>query len=465
MAYIVKLGTFAKKKNSTAQPDTSGWASFNSVLKQGSELTNPTLQLRMEESDLVNYNYAYMFGAYYYITSRTMVRNDLAEIKLEKDVLATYKTAIGNSNLYIVRSSVSSDGSIVDNYYPTTAQVDTSFELQDLDTVPLVDFDSGYYLLTVMGIGGGGTASERVYQLTASQLKVMLINLYTNINGFSLSDVVQQIQQKFGGNPQDLISSVVWVPYSFDVSSTSYPVRIGSYDTGVTAPYVKSPTVDLADVYYTIPKHPQASYRGKYLNAAPFSSYSLSLNCGGIIELDSSKLIDKTDIRVRRILDIKGGLLNIVDTGASPDSAMLAKIHGQMGIAISLRGNDNAAGVISGITSTLVNTAALIATGGTSAAAAAIASGIGAVVAAAGSSSNTASGSVSGIEQPGQLSSTFYYVINEDNTNHGRPLCQMQNPANLGGYMVAEKAPLAISCTRPELEEIQRYITTGFYYE
>ena len=66
---------------------------------------------------------------------------------------------------------------------------------------------------------------------------------------------------------------------------------------------------------------------------------------------------------------------------------------------------------------------------------------------------------------PKYFYTTYYNIAPEDNINNGRPLCQMQNPANLGGYMVADKAPLAISCTRPELEEIERYITTGFYYE
>lgn len=465
MAYIVKLGTFAKKKNSTAQPDTSGWASFNSVLKQGSELTNPTLQLRMEESDLVNYNYAYMFGSYYWITSRTMVRNDLAEIKLEKDVMATYKTAIGNSNLYIIRSSVSYNGGIVDNYYPATAHTQITSELQDLDTVPAVDFDSGYYLLTVMGATGtAGTGSEIIYQMSTTEFFVFLLTLFSGINGLQVTDFWNEINKLFGGNPQDLISGCVWVPYPFPYRDRS-KLTIGSYELNITGHVVTKNVIDLATVYYTLPKHPQSSSRGSFLSTAPFTSYTLSLNCGGIIELDSSKLMEKTQIRVRRQLDVKGGLFNIIDTGATADTILLGKIYGQMGVPIDLKGNGTGAVSISSLFSTIGSTAALVASGGTANAIAAVSAGVGTVVSAAGATSNTASGFVAGLDEPGRLTSVFYYAADEDNTNNGRPLCQMQNPANLGGFMIAGKAPLAISCTRPELEEIERYITTGFYYE
>ena len=110
MAYTLRLGTFAKKENSTAQPDVTGWAEFSIVLKHGSDLINPEVTLTASESDVINYNYAYLFGNYYWIIDKTMDRNNLCTLTLKKDVLASYKTAIGQTNMYILRSSAASNG-------------------------------------------------------------------------------------------------------------------------------------------------------------------------------------------------------------------------------------------------------------------------------------------------------------------------------------------------------------------
>lgn len=465
MAYTVKLGTFAKKINSTAQPDMTGWAEFSVVLKQGSELTDPTLQLNVNESDIVNYNYAYIFGSYYWITSRKMVRTDLCELKLEKDVLASYKLEIGSSNLYILRSSVSYDGGIVDNYYPATAHTQITSELQDLDTVPAVDFDSGYYLLTVMGASGSaGTGSEIIYQMSTTEFFVFLLTLFSGINGLQVTDFWNEINKLFGGNPQDLISGCVWVPYPFPYRDRS-SLTIGSYELNITGHVVTKNVIDLADVFYTLPKHPQSSSRGSFLSTAPFTSYTLSLNCGGIIELDSSKLMEKTQIRIRRQLDVKGGLYNIIDTGATADTILLGKIYGQMGVPIDLKGNGTGAVSISSLFSTIGSTAALVASGGAANALAAVSAGVGTVVSAAGATSNTASGFVAGLDDPGRLTSVFYYATDEDNANNGRPLCQVTQPSLLGGYMIAQKPTISISAPLPEQQKISQFLTSGFYYE
>ena len=132
----------------------------------------------MEESDLVNYNYAYMLGSYYWITSRKMVRNDLAEIGLEKDVLATYKTAIGNTNLYIVRSSVTYDGTIKDNMYPMTLRrlIDNQTALIDEDIL----FSQGCYVVTTIGDTAG---SSSLYLMQISEFSSFITSLYAIYGG------------------------------------------------------------------------------------------------------------------------------------------------------------------------------------------------------------------------------------------------------------------------------------------
>lgn len=466
MAYTVKLGTFAKKENSTAQPDVSSWAEYSCTLKHGCSLIDPELTLTISEADVVNYNYCYMLGSYYWIRGKVMERNNLCTITLEKDVLASYKQAIGSSSLYILRSSAQSDGSIVDNYYPPTATMLKTSELQDPDTVPYLNFNTGFYLLTVMGSGTSAGGAEVIYQFTPSQFKQLVAKIFDNINGFNLGDAWNAVAKAFGGNPQELISGAIWVPYSFATDGTTISdVVIGSYHTGIAGIIVKKCSIDLAEFTYTVPKHPQAA-RGSYLNTSPYTYYTLDINCGGMIELDTTKLVDVSSIRVRRCLDIKGQLLTLVDTGAVQNTYLLAKVFGQMGVPISLNGNNSGGSVISGIVSTIGSAAAAIATGGTAAIATAAASGVGTIASAVGgSSSNSSNGAVAGIDKPGRLTSTFYYVTAEDNANNGKPYCVVTTPATLGGYMMAYKAPLSISCTLPELNKIQGFLTGGFYYE
>ena len=467
MAYILKLGTFAKKRNSTAQPDMTGWAEYAVTLKNGSDLVNPSVYLHIPEAEAVNYNYAYMLGSYYYIVQKSMDRKDLCTMQLQKDVLASYKNEIGNSNLYILRSSATYDGSIPDNHYPPTAQSDVSVSFQDIESVPYVDFNTGYYLVSVMGIGNAAGGAEMIFQLSPASFKIMIMNLFTQIGQFTVNDAWNQIAQFFGGNPQELISGVVWVPWGFP-GVDNVDVIIGRYNTDVKGRLVTKSVVDLAEYTHPIPKHPQAADRGEYLNLSPYTYHTLSLNCGGIIELDTTKLVNVDQIRVKRTLNTKGELLTQVFTDAATGSGsyLLAKIFGQMGVPISLNGNNAGSSIVTGVVGTVSAAATAIATGGAGAAASLIGAGLGTVTSAiCGASSNSSSGSVVGLGEQGRLTSIFYYVIDEDRLNNGRPYCKQSTPAALGGYMTAYKAPISISATLPEVDEIQNYLASGFYYE
>ena len=312
MSYKLKLGTFTKYVESTKQPTVTGWTEYDINFKDGTDVVNPTVMLSIAYSTVKAYNYAYMLDRYYWIESMRILRTGLCELKLKTDVLATYKSDIGSASLYILRSSASYNGYIPDTYYQPTANCTTNLQLQDPDTVPVVDFNSGYYLLSVMGsiddndpnttVGG----AEIIYQLTPVQFRKVINKIYNSINGFQLADAVNEVVKAFGGNPQKLISGAVWVPYDFPAVSAN--VVIGSYDTGITAEVVTKNAIDLATFSYTIPKHPKASTKGKYLNTSPFSTYTLGINCGGIIELDSTKLVDVSTIYVYRTLDVKGVL-------------------------------------------------------------------------------------------------------------------------------------------------------------
>lgn len=464
MGYTLKLGTFAKKLNSTAQPDMTGWAVYSVTLKQGSELDKPVLLLNVSEADIINYNYAYIFGNYYWVTARTMVRTDLCQLELKNDVLANHRDAIGNSNLYILRSSVLSDGNIIDNYYPTTGEIYYYHSEDETYTPAWASYGLGQYIVNVLG--GGTTASSTLWKLTPSAFRSFITALYSNIDGWSPADAVAAIKKLVGGSPEKLVSSAMWLPALNFSTGAAENIIVGTWDSGVQGNLISNPIFELSPIALTINKHPQAALRGGFLNLAPYSTYTLTLPIFGSVNIDTTLIKEENTLYVNISVDATTGQAKAqVHAG---NGQIIANLTAQMGSSIPLQGQSNGASIIGGITSTLTGIASAIVSGGAAAPIiGAATAGIGtAVNALTGTSCSMGSeGGALALMIPAQLNSVHLLITDEDNINNGRPLCQITNPALLGGYMQVYKAPLSISAPLPELEEIERYLTTGFYFE
>ena len=90
MAHSFVFGNVAKRKNSTLQGATT--ASYNVLFKSPTSLDNPVITLT--HSGIFTYNYATYNGRYYFVTDVISRNNDLWEIHLKLDSLATYKSEI-----------------------------------------------------------------------------------------------------------------------------------------------------------------------------------------------------------------------------------------------------------------------------------------------------------------------------------------------------------------------------------
>ena len=100
MGFTVNLYTLSKRDNSTKRPTGNG-TQFSCIIKSGSGILHPTISLDLgKTNDPSQYNYAYIpdFDRYYFIEEWYFDRA-LWTASLKVDVLATYKTEIGNSNL------------------------------------------------------------------------------------------------------------------------------------------------------------------------------------------------------------------------------------------------------------------------------------------------------------------------------------------------------------------------------
>lgn len=464
MAYKVKIGQFAKNIESTAQPDTTLWPEYDVVFKNGADISNPQITISATYANVQNANYAYMLGRYYWITAKNLFRENYIILQLKVDVLATYKTEIGSSSLYILRASAAYDGNIKDNMYPLTAKVDTLIQDQPAASVPS-GYSSGYVILNVAGTGTVGATT--LIELTTGDFKNLIAELYTAIDGFQLSDVIQNVVKAFGGNPTKLINSALWVPYAFYGNNYDY-VQIGSWtSSSIRGLYLDSTVYTTSDYSYTIYKHPQAATRGDYLNLAPFSKYTLCIPCCGVVDLDTTQLLENDTINIHYIVDALTGQM-IAEVSGDDNSQMLAFLSGQVGVPISLGEGNNIDSTIAGVGGVVTRAISAGITGSPIALAGAISAGIDTAISTieGPATSSGMGGGLQNIITPGWLSTIHYYVADEDNARNGRPYCQVTTPATLGsGFMIASKGDVVMSGPLPEHEEVKRYLETGFFYE
>lgn len=462
MSYKIKLGTFKKHENSTAQPNTTGWTELDVVLKNGSEINAPVLTLNIDYNTIVNFNYAVMFDKYYFITSRNMIRSGLCEIGLRVDPMATYKTDIGATNLYILRSSATSDGNIPDNFYATTGAVTRNRQTQPVNTIPV--FANGVIVVNLMG--SRTNTGTTLVQFTPANFTAFINALYRTIGDFPLDNILKQVVNFFGGNPADLVGGAMWFPYPFEVTGLE-SIKIGSWDSGVQGGIISNLVMSqsIPEYTYTLNKHPQAASRGAYLNLSPFTRYTLGVPCGGVVELDTTQLIDQTSITLFRKMEAGSGNC-ITRVVANPSGRVVAYLSGQIGIPININGSNNGAALASGTIATIGSAAAAAFTGGATAIIGAVTAGIGtAATAMQGTAGSSSLGAATIIGESGWLDTTFNGITAEDNTNNGRPLCIVSTPATLGGYMQAYKSTVEINDTIEIQEIIASFIETGFYYE
>ena len=75
-------------------------------------------------------------------------------------------------------------------------------------------------------------------------------------------------------------------------------------------------------------------------------------------------------------------------------------------------------------------------------------------------------GSLTNLYDDIRLTSVWYDIASADNTNNGSPLCDYVQISTLSGYTQCEKGVFKSSkATESEINEINSYMVSGFYYE
>lgn len=229
MSIKARFYTFTKTVDSTERPSGSG-TEFDIVLKEAVSVCAPVIEL---DSEAFNYNYCYIpdFGRYYFVQQCVILNNHRLEYHLTVDVLATYKTEILASELYVLRSASHFNNKLIDDTWVHT----TGFEEHTTDPITFPGYDSeGCYLMTVVNAETGITANPAscMYVISRTQLLHFMGELFDMANP-SYQGLDDLTATYF--NPAQYITSCRWIPFGFQAIKaeqslvTDVPIKYGWY--------------------------------------------------------------------------------------------------------------------------------------------------------------------------------------------------------------------------------------------
>ena len=484
MSYTVNFYQFNKENNSTLRP-TNTPESFQCIIKRGSGLINPRIELDIGLTEAPSWNYCYIpdFRRYYYV-SEWFYDKALWTANLTCDVLATYRSEIGSSNLYALRTSNPSlyDGRVVDTLYPTKAGCTfNSIAIDELWTAPSVSSYTGFYVVGTT-CTSANYGSIKYYVLTPFEFgalnNYLLSDALLTNNGFDLDNASFSLQKSLI-DPMQFIKSCTFIPISITEVEDyiSQPEKLILFDWEInyttTPPFSpimtrsvlpNTPMVTLTRTV-NIPKHPQTNSRGNYVNLSPYTNLMLFVAPFGTIEIDTTVTCNASTLNLEIALDLPSGL-GILDVKCN--GILLNSVSAQIGVPIQLSQitRDYLGGVssaIGGVFGTLGS--ALM--GDVSGAIMNATSGITSAVNSMCPRSNSigSGGSYSQVlsESP-RLDAQFFECVDDDIAKNGRPCCKVVNCSS-GGYFLIQDGDVSISGTKAEWEMIKSQLEEGFYWE
>lgn len=482
----VTFYSFAKRENGTKRPDAgSGTTNSNVMLKQPTSIMEPVIRVKMYPgADPVGFNYCYIpdFERYYWVADWVSEPGYIWVAQLVEDVLATWKPAIGSSTQYILRSSHSSDGYIVDMMYPTFASRTlsvhrgTRLPYDNLGPQPntycyvvgIVNDDNAY---TPARIGAVTYYAFTPEGMTALMQALMDPGTLTGFN--AATDNISDPVFKSLYDPIQYIVSCMFCPITPLTRGTPpSTLKVGLWNVTLSSgvDYVNLNGIPANTLSVTIPKHPQAATRGAYLNQAPFSQYALDFRPFGYIPIPAEKLANYSTLYLWVQFDPVAGIGRLKVCVDNQYSDVIYTQTAMIGVPIQLaQMSRDYIGAASNLIGGIGGVAAGLGMGNVPGA---IMSGVSAIGnAALGMVPEThtqgANGSFAEIQDSRvSLYVWFTPIVDEDNEDRGRPLCKKGVISSYPGFLMIAEPDIAINeATADEMARIKSYMTNGFFYD
>lgn len=480
----------AKRLNSTKRPTVTTFPHYtleNVSLKEPTNLIRPTFILN-RFSDVEDYNMVSWDNRYYYIENITYLNGNMVEISCRMDVLATYKTEIGNTNQYILRGTdenmIAEGSELFDSELPVYAG--TTPRYTDVD----FSFSDGFYVLGIIATGLTSVVDRRG------------VVSYITMKNSDLLDFIMELSNVTGEtadlNPLQYVVSCVYIPINptWAREPANDLIRLGSiggeFEYYVTHTPIVFPipsfhhlnTWDCAQFEVFLEKHPQYDGNNEYFNYKPFYSAELFAGPFGTIELPTdlwrvfesgSGYMGRRRFFISIVVDLPTGdgklLLNMPDRlmPSTPNDMPFLEVSAKVGVPIELAQISRYSG----------SDLAGIATGLLSMGGMAISQNpFGVVSSLASIAANTynagipklstagASGSFIGLTEKMHIIEKLKYQA-PSNDIIGKLVCYTFDikDAETGSYIQTQNAHVGIIAPSGVIEEIENLMNNGFYWE
>ena len=476
--FETRFYSFSKKDNSTATPTGTGTI-FNCILKEPSSIIDPTIILQFEAGAVPNYNYARIdaFGRWYHVKNWTALNAGRWAVDLKCDVLATYKSVIGNSTFLVERASADFDGYLTDTLYPATQDKQQTVLSYSPSTgvwgllTLASSYEDGYFVLSVVN---ADSSSFGYYVMTYSEFMAFKNALYNDISWYDGGSIADGIKKSLA-NPYQYINSCIWFPCLPPTKGAKEEIKFGFWNSHVEA-YRLADNAFIESIFgihnSALPQHPQASTRGKYLNCNPYTKIQVLMNPWGSFEIDPSFIAKGYALKSSLRIDFVTGQ-GFLKIESAPETAGTIGLEKELlyasscmfgvSVPVTQRTTDYSgfAGYGAGLVGAL--------TGHPIAGVTAMLGGsIKSIIDQANPSvsSKGMAGSLASLTAPYNFYFTHYILTEEDNASEGRPLMKKKQISALSGFIKTAEADFSGAVgSVPEREELKSHLLNGFYYE
>lgn len=505
------LFQWTKRVNSTKKPNVLSDPSITVTgnFKGPCSVTQPIITIEDPTTPGFfshSYNYVYIedVGRFYFIEDVVLVAAKLLELHLKEDVLATWKQTIGSSTQFVTRASAMKNGNITDNMYPVSnsSMVYTDTFSMDWGMLNPGEISDGYYVIGIINpnVNAIGAVSYYVMdQVGFAKFRNYLLSSTTYSQ--MMFDEIEEPLYKSLFNPFQYIVSCIWFP----IKPPTVAIGSGQIDFGffhVSSDsshmwYLNKTIKNFTDTSLITVNHPQVS-EGTYFQCAPFTKRKLLLQPFGEVELDCSKIRGINHVlQTKSWVDFTTGdvVLRIINEDSSSTDEYGAVVGGasaKLGVPLAMaQVSQNVLGMLAGQTLGTVGAAQVgigaaqvglsTATGGIGMTQAAtnLVSGVNTMVNGLVSAAEAYAPKVAAGGTNGSLLNTvvpciyemqFFRAPTPDYLHLGAPLCESKQISTLsgnGGFIKCQNARITSSsgAYAPEIEAVEAYMNSGFYYE
>lgn len=309
MAITLKLYNLKKRKNSTLRPTQSTLSqTYSATLKDSTSILNPVFIIDTpdnEDKQLPSGRYieAIYDGGdhyYYWLSDIRSIAYGIWEMSAELDVLATWRTDIGDTTAYIYRCSDSQNaGELIDEYL----QLSSYKSLLRNDYTMSLSFGLlGYYVVALNGSTSANISrygNELIGFATANNLSSFLTELYNLGDNDSVLNTIAAIMGQ-GTGLQNVVSGIYFIPIANDGAlQLNYNLSIFGYTFSQTCRGILSTGLgDTVSLTFNTSNY-------SILQTEPYSEYSIYLPYAGEVQIPSSVALNAPYVKYN--LDCKTG--------------------------------------------------------------------------------------------------------------------------------------------------------------